>query len=446
MISSQNKASNRKSEDSDFTIHHYKELLAVANKTWSFASYESIPWEARFILWRHDVDFSLNRSLVLAEIEHDLGVTATYFINPHSEFYNLCESGQREILRKIISLGHEVGLHLDVAYHNVLSESELDEIVASEANFIEKLCGKRPTAFSFHNPIALHLGWEKEEYGGLLNCYSNRLKHEVSYCSDSNGYWRFRRLYSVLTEANDPCLQVLTHPGWWMDKAMPPRQRIFRSAHGRALATMRSYDSGLEEHGRVNQEGRVNSLRFLCQVQPKSFELCAYLWSNENINTLFLELWRIHLDQMTLLCKAFLLLEWGVDLKETEKFFAENRIDPHRLFKILFKQKFAQALKLDGPDCEKYERCSDAPSFLKYGSLKMKNSDIEDSCEFLCDLMKKAGSWGKMQRIGYDGIEQFDLCVPYPSKMKVPVDQSEDPVPSPFLKDHWDNLKKKLAK
>ena len=50
------------------------------------------------------------------------------------------------------------------------------------------------TAFSFHNPQKTDYNYENFLYEGLVNCYSKKFKDDLPYCSDSNGYWRFRRL------------------------------------------------------------------------------------------------------------------------------------------------------------------------------------------------------------------------------------------------------------
>jgi hypothetical protein len=105
-------------------------------------------------------------------------------------------------------------------------------------------------AFSFHEPKRNHLAYEKSFYGGLVNCYFSKFKNDVPYCSDSNGYWRFRRLHEVLESGSDNCLQVLTHPGWWQKESMPPRQRVVRCVYGRAEAVIKNYDSILAENGR----------------------------------------------------------------------------------------------------------------------------------------------------------------------------------------------------
>lgn len=305
MISVVNKATNEEASDGDFTINNYRCLLRLAIDKYAVVSYSHIPFGSRFLLWRHDVDYSLNRALVLAKLERQEGIKATYFINLHSEFYNVNEANQRSLVQNILALGHDLGLHFDGAFYDVTSEHDLDRLVALEAEHLHILFGLRPVAFSFHNPVAVHLACEADYYGGLVNCYSKRFKSEIAYCSDSNGYWRFRRLPDVLAEAKDPCLQVLTHPEWWQDAQMPPRQRIFRSAFGRAAASMRIYDAGLEQHGRINHAGAAGALHVLKLSQPHQFEFCDYLWNQERYETLFWNSGVYMRDRLTAYAKRF---------------------------------------------------------------------------------------------------------------------------------------------
>jgi hypothetical protein len=86
--------------------------------------------------------------------------------------------------------------------------------------------------------------------GGMLNVYSSYFQKNVPYVSDSNGYWRFKRLKEVLTSATEPCLQVLTHPEWWQEKLMSPKEKVWRCIDGRAESTKALYLKNLAEAGR----------------------------------------------------------------------------------------------------------------------------------------------------------------------------------------------------
>jgi len=392
--------------DSDFTVDSYRELLVIAKQRYAFVGYRAIPWGQKFVLWRHDCDYSINRAHALAHIEADEGVRATYFLNLHCEFYNLFEKSQHRLVREVLEMGHEIGLHFDAAFHGISDDETLIEQVSAEAAILEQLYGVKPSAFSFHNPVAEHLSCEAETYGGLVNCYSRLFKAEVPYCSDSNGYWRFRRLHDVLTAATDPCLQVLTHPGWWQEVAMPPRQRIFRSIYGRAASTLRDYDSGLEWHDRSNHAGAAAKLRFLKNAHPQLYELCDYLWNAGHLQSLFAELWCLHERQVFLLCKAELRKQWKVPAVELDAFLEDPSfaIDGLRLFSGVFGKTWQSVVSFEESE---YWAWIDLRNALIIGRTTALRQRLEDGCAFLCKAIESLAAWGKVQPINHDGIDNL---------------------------------------
>lgn len=406
MISTENEPLNQSTHDDDFTIEHYRQLLRLAKSGWQIASYEDIRWSQGFLLWRHDLDISLNRSLALAQIESEEAVEATYFVNPHSEFYNLAEVGQHKTIKKILSLGHSLGLHFDASFYDVKSEKSLDKLVATEAAYLSELFGQKPVAFSFHNPDASHLVCDAEEYGGLVNCYSKRFKSEVAYCSDSNGYWRFRRLYDVLQEKKDARLQVLTHPGWWQEKPMPARQRIFRAAYGRASNTLKGYDRVVEMHARVNQAGSAAALRVFSESQPRLYELCDYLWNTSEFQTLFIELWRLHEAQINRLCKAHMRKEWRIPAAEVNAFFDPDgvSVDGWRLFKAVFDVTWHDAC---GFTEHEHKVWVSVRNQLIHARSSFDPNKLEQGCLYLCDVLQKIANWGLNRSFAYDGLSHL---------------------------------------
>ena len=349
------------------------------------------------------MDFSLNRGLALAKIESEIGIKATYFLNPHCEFYNLAEASQHVIIEEILSLGHDIGLHFDAGFFGEVSEVQINDLIAREADYLTWLFNVKPVAFSFHNPDASTLTFEANAYGGLLNCYSKRFKTEVPYCSDSNGYWRFKRLHDVLSEAKDPCLQVLTHPGWWQDKPMPPRQRIFRSALGRAAGIMRTYDEKLAQHGRLNHSGASESLSILRIPQPRRFQLCDYLWNQDEFQTLFVELWRIQEAQINRLCKAQFRKEWAVPALEVNSFFSSDGIsvDGWKLFNAVFEIPWTIAAEID---LNAYKRWQGVRNQVVHGRSSIDPVELEQGCVAICEVIGRLAKWGSDQSIEYDGL------------------------------------------
>jgi hypothetical protein len=389
----------RSDHTSDFTVENYRGLLRLAKKNYQFIRYTEIDNNPRFLLWRHDCDFSLNRAFRLAKIEQSEEVVATYFVNPHSEFYNLFEKSQSTFINGIRDAGHDIGLHFDAAYYDVVSEQQLGELVASEANLLESFFGIKPTVFSFHNPTPFILTCERKSYGGLLNCYSTSFKREIAYCSDSNGYWRHRRLSDVLQEATDSMLQVLTHPGWWQETALEPRQRVFRCVYGRAEGGMRLYDAAVDQFGRSNIRGPAVALGIVNTIAPAQYSMLEYLWSKGFLSTLFAELWRLHEAQIFNFCRMIFQSIWNVPNKEIEAFFQRPRVEVacYQLFQTVFGKSWLHAISDETPA---HGTWSALKARLIMGSEKAGEADsvqLEDGCVYLCSVMERLNEWWQAQ-------------------------------------------------
>jgi hypothetical protein len=235
----------------DFTRTNYRRLIRLARERFVFTAFHEIDRSKRFVLWRHDVDFSVHSALKLAAIEAEEGVRSTYFLHLHSRFYNLLDPEITARVRSILSMGHRIGLHFDMEYSAPGSVAELERLLRLESGILESIFGAPVHVFSFHNPSPFALSCQEWSYAGLINTYAAFFQKEVPYCSDSNGYWRFRRLEDVL-QGNDPRLHVLTHPGWWQDEPMSPRKRLERCIAGRAQATLAIYEGVLRDSGRMD--------------------------------------------------------------------------------------------------------------------------------------------------------------------------------------------------
>jgi hypothetical protein len=237
---------------SDFTHSHYKQLLLEAKKEYEFIEFNSseINKDKKTILCRHDVDLSIHEALNLAQIENEINVKATYFLLPHSEFYNLFEKSITEKVNEVISLGHSVGLHFDPIYYNIKTKEELEYWLNFEKEIIQKIFKVQINVFSFHNPTEEILKFDDLSYAGMINTYANEIKVNVAYCSDSNGYWRFKRMYDVISTDKPKKLQILTHPEWWTAEIMSPKQKIWRCIEKRAEKNKHFYEKALNEFGR----------------------------------------------------------------------------------------------------------------------------------------------------------------------------------------------------
>ena len=115
----------------EFTWKKFRETLQYANKIGYismtcneyFLRKHQTKLDDKTIIFRADVDRSPKKALEMAKIMAELDIKATYFFRLHSQYYNLLSFNNLYILKRIRSIGFEVGLHsepIDGAY--VLNE------------------------------------------------------------------------------------------------------------------------------------------------------------------------------------------------------------------------------------------------------------------------------------------------------------------------------------
>ena len=177
-----------------FDFAHYRELLDAARAGgYRFAFFDGDP-AAGDLLLRHDVDLSLDAAVRLAELEHDVGAAATYFLMTESVFYNLASSEGVAALARLRELGHRVGLHA------VWPRRELD--------------GRFDPVIAWHNPDPEYMSAQLED--GIANVMEPRFFSPERYRSDSNQHWRSGCPHEALAKSEFEWLQLLTHPEIWV--------------------------------------------------------------------------------------------------------------------------------------------------------------------------------------------------------------------------------------
>lgn len=204
-----------------FTLSHYAEIcrLLVQN------GYRSIFYDEdeasrdfiRVVILRHDVDQSLEQALRVAEIEYTCGLKSTFFVWIRSPFYNVFEASQSEIVRRLLTLGHQVGLHFDETAYNLPTLEDLNRAVDREARILSSFFEIPMRVVSMHRPSQRILESDIN-LDGFINVYQGRFFKEYKYLSDSRRNWREGCVCSVLSRGTYPRLHLLTHAFWWTEQ------------------------------------------------------------------------------------------------------------------------------------------------------------------------------------------------------------------------------------
>jgi hypothetical protein len=167
----------------------------------------------RYIALRHDIDFAPAYSLQMAELEHEAGVKSTFFVLVDGQFYNPLQSEVISQIRRIHSLGHEIGLHFAVS-------SAVDPDIGKEVAFrLQVLCaivGVTVRSFSQHDPLKAGFVTVTlpPKHHACVDASHVIRDQDLLYVSDSAMMWRRYTFDTALEENRNLCL--LAHPHSWL--------------------------------------------------------------------------------------------------------------------------------------------------------------------------------------------------------------------------------------
>jgi hypothetical protein len=196
----------------------YVAFLEQARRQLAFVRFadflgEGPPAAGRYVALRHDIDFAPEHSVAMAELEHDAGVASTYFVLADGQFYNPLDPAVIRQLRRIVELGHEIGLHFAVAH--ALHE-DLGQEVAFRLALLSEIVGAPVRSYSQHDPV--NAGFASIELPpGRVPCvdaYEVVRRHDLLYVSDSAMMWREHTFETALATDRNLCL--VAHPHSWL--------------------------------------------------------------------------------------------------------------------------------------------------------------------------------------------------------------------------------------
>ncbi len=203
----------------DFTFRHYEEILKTAKqKGFKFTFFSKKSFKKTIYL-RHDIDVSLENALKIAEIEKKYKVHSTFFIRTHTLFYNPISPDSLKMIKKIINLGHKIGLH----YDGVIKKG-LEKMIQKEFSYLQNYFPISKVV-SFHHPSPKVFGLEMKNF---INTYNSYFFKECDYISDSNRDLKKGCIKEFIEKTESNRIQVLTHPIWWNEKNLNLKQ-IYRN-------------------------------------------------------------------------------------------------------------------------------------------------------------------------------------------------------------------------
>jgi hypothetical protein len=208
-----------------FSYEEYREIVRAIKATGLSADYRQALASERFIIMRHDVEFSVERAYALSRLEDSLSFTADYFFQWTNNNYNILSCKNREMIKDMSGRGHRIGLHF--ALNGLTDMEEIGKQIRKEMDMLSEMMGFEVRQFSIHRPSAEVLQ-ANIKYPDIINAYqdeffkfsadaANETHLPVKYLSDANHIWRYGYPDEKTLNGHDK-IQILTHPFAWTEK------------------------------------------------------------------------------------------------------------------------------------------------------------------------------------------------------------------------------------
>jgi len=169
------------------------------------------------VILRHDVDYSPQKAVELAGIDHSLDVHSTFFFLLRGHWYNYFGHYTQEAIQQIHSMGFPIGLHYaPPLYLGGDREAHRQQLAGDLAIMRSEFPDVYP-AFSWHVPPPLLL-----QQGGLsmpdgpVDMYAERFFRQAKYVSDSSLRNSYEYLRQVLVSGEYRKVQLLLHAECWL--------------------------------------------------------------------------------------------------------------------------------------------------------------------------------------------------------------------------------------
>lgn len=207
----------------NFTLSNYSSLLKKFEEcgfNFRLVTEMKNSEEKKVVFLRHDIDLHISLVKELAQIESSMNISATYYV-PLTLHFNVLYPKNRQIIRDLVELGHNVGLHYDLEtypYDCSKARKHLDW----EVGLLSDIIGQSVNTIAMHQP---HKG--QPDLFRIIDDYVNphdpRYQNGLLYVSDSCRAWRDETI-SLFFCANPPSrLLLTTHPELWLDGSIDDR-------------------------------------------------------------------------------------------------------------------------------------------------------------------------------------------------------------------------------
>lgn len=221
---------------SQFTYDYYSNLLRLLGEMgYKPTTYGVADGPDKSFILRHDVDYSLQKTLRIGEIDNELNIRSTFFVLLSTGFYNVFSKEGQNVLKILRSNGHEIGLHFDEQKYpdDFGKPDRICEHIIEEADILSHAVGCPVTKVSMHRP-SREIIESDLRIPGIINTYGSEYIKGFKYVSDSRRRWR-EPFEDYIRNLEYDRFQILVHPFWYNDMDLSINESIGTFIRGASL-------------------------------------------------------------------------------------------------------------------------------------------------------------------------------------------------------------------
>ena len=245
----------------DFSYDYYREIIALLKRDFNLCSFHESPkyigkrLDRSIAILRHDIDLDIDKALIMAEIESNMGVCSCFMFLTNCAFYSIEDDTVSSAIRSIKEMGHDIGIHYDI-------HQDKNSTIEIECSRLEDILNSVVKSISFHRPISEYLNGPIY-IGDRVNTYASDLMN--NYLSDSKGIWREGEPLTMIKNyrnKTDVILQLLVHPIWWGCEGVTASEKLQEYFENRTIGMSQKdksyFDNELSKHLTVIRSGKLN--------------------------------------------------------------------------------------------------------------------------------------------------------------------------------------------
>lgn len=239
-----------------FSFNEYQYIINQIRTHIPILSFDNVLTTTnKYCVIRHDVEFSIQRALNLAKFENTIGISSTYVFQICNNNYNPFSYKNKEQILEIISLGHDIGVH--VHFGNFNEEKEcIENYIIKQAQLLSIALDFPINKFSIHRPMSKYIE-NVINITGYINMnddkfftYTNNYdiyNLPVLYLADSNHTWKYGHPLEIdFSKINK--MQLNCHPFSWTEKGLDNWNNFYILTKEKQLEALNSINEEIKTY------------------------------------------------------------------------------------------------------------------------------------------------------------------------------------------------------